>query len=190
MAPRTRTGGVSLAVVVTIVAIAFLGIAYTSNFRRSVTRQMQTLLHNMQIVDIAEAALTEVTQDQKLAVALNTPANIAKLKAAFTGGTMRGGVLFPADTDLVLAPDEVRRRLAADPRIRVGDVQVVPLQYRPNKERQRGMMRFVVGVTLTENQRVFAKRIAHDYEYSVSAGDDPGTLAFLFSKAPKAKIYP
>lgn len=190
MAPRARAGGVSLAVVVTIVAIAFLGIAYTSQFRRSVTRQLQTLLYSLQTVDIAEASLAEVTRTEKLTAALNTAGNIAKLRAAFTGGELRGGVLFPAPSGITLAPDEIRRRMAADPRISIGDVEVVPLQYRPDKQRQRGIMRFVVGVTLTENQRVFTKRIAHDYEYSVSAGDDPGSLSFLFSAAPKAKLYP
>lgn len=185
-----RSGNISLAIVVTLVSIIFLGIAATSTFRRSVTRQLQTLLFSLQIVDVAEAAITEVAQREKLLDHFNKEANKQLLAKAFREGEYRGGVVFPAKVGLEIEPKAIKERFKMDPRISIGNVQVIPLQYRVKRSQPVGTMRFLVGVTLSQGRQVFAKKVAADYEYTIFEGDDPGTLNLLISEAPKAKVYP
>lgn len=190
MPARTRRGGISLALVVTMVAIIFLGMAATSTFRRNVTRQLQTLLHHMLIVDVAEAAIAEVAKQEKLVEAFRDPTRLEALRRAFREGQYKGGILFPAQVPITIEPVAIKQRFSIDERVRIGDVELVPLQYQPNPMRQTGLMRFQVGVTMREGEREFARKVAADYEFSVFEGDIPGTLQFLLSRAPKAKVYP
>jgi hypothetical protein len=186
----SRSGNISLAIVVTLVAVVFLGIAATSTFRRSVTRQLQTLLFSLQIVDVAEAAITEVAQYEKLVKKFNEPAFRTEFAKAFRNGEYRGGVLFPAEIHLEIEPVTIKERFSLDPRIRIGNVKLIPLQYKIKRSQPVGLLRFVVGVTLTHGKHVFARKVGLDYEYTVFEGDDPGSLNLLISEAPKAKIYP
>lgn len=185
-----RSGNISLAIVVTLVAIIFLGIAATSTFRRSVTRQLQTLLFSLQIVDVAEAAITEVAQREKLLDFFNREVNKQEFARSFREGEFKGGVVFPAQVNLEMEPKAIKERFAMDPRILIGNVRLVPLQYKVKQTYPAGLLRFVVGVTLTQGRQVFAKKVALDYEYTIFEGDDPGTLNLLISEAPKAKVYP
>jgi hypothetical protein len=173
-----------------MVAIIFLGMAATSTFRRNVTRQLQTLLHHMLIVDVAESAIAEVAQQEKLVEAFRDPTRLDALRRAFREGEYKGGVLFPAEIPIAIEPAAIKQRYSVDERVRIGDVELIPLQYKPNPMRQTGLMRFQVGVTMKEGKREFARKVAADYEFSVFEGDDPGTLQFLLSRAPMAKVYP
>lgn len=196
---RRRRGGISLALVVTMVTIVFLGLSATSFFRRSVTRQLASLLYSLQIVDIAEAAINEVAQREKLDEYFRQPGKVDALAQAFKNGNYQGGVLFPpgaapgdtrAPVFLEIEPTAVKARFQDDERIRVGDVKMIPLQYRPTKARQVGLLRFVVGVSLEDGPRTFAKKVGADYEYSVFKDPATNELRFLLSLAPKAKVYP
>jgi hypothetical protein len=170
-----------------MVTVAFLGIAAISKFRSSVTRQVDGLIQNVRLVDLAEAALSEVANSTRLRQVYNQPGNKAALLAAFASGTITGGVLVPNGGAASVEPTLVRARLGVPGKVEFGSVEVRPVEYLPALN--KGRMRFTVVATVVAGPRTYRRTLAQDYEFALlDLGG--GNLGFLMPSAPVARLYP
>lgn len=173
-------------IVVTLVAVAFVGIMAVSTFRRNVTWQVDSLVQQARLQELGEAAIAEVAVAERISQAYRSPANLAAFGQALETGTLIAGVLVPQGGAIQIDPSEVRQRLGTAEGLTLGTVQVRPVEYLVS--RNLGRMRFQVEVEVQRQQRTLRRSLAQDFEFALL--DDGGQLGFLLAKAPSARLYP
>jgi hypothetical protein len=181
-----------------MIAIVFLGISASAYFRRNVTRQLERLIFNMDMVAIGEDAMSLISQDGRLGPNGNgkvqqfflEPANVAKLKDSFRRGEYKGGMLLPAPGDMWIPPTSIRDQYRDDPDIEIGDVRLIVTQYRPRVGKNWGVMRFIVKVSITKGQRTFEKKLARDHSFKLMDVNKDGLPEIFLSDTRMAKVFP
>lgn len=183
---KRRRRALALPVVVAMVTVAFIGVAAASYFRSGLLRQLDGLVEGVRLLDLAEAAISEVATRANLERAYGPGAGLETLKEAFSTGSYIAGVLEPNGGEASLAPARLRELHAGDERLEIGDVQVRPTEYIPS--RNRGRLRFRVRVRAEGALRTHTREVAQDFEFSLL--DAGGRPAFLLGSSPAARIYP
>lgn len=189
-APPRGRAGLAIPLVVALVLIAMISVAAMQTFRRGVTLQLDALLQSAYLQTVAEAALSEVADRDRLREVYAVPANLAALQAGYRQGTHRGGVLRPKDgAPVTVPPQETRARLAAErPEVEVGDVSIHHVEY--TYGRRRGVMRFHVAVAIESAGKRTSRRFVQDWQFNMhdlsNTGDGP--VVFALATAPDRRV--
>lgn len=183
-----RRRGLSIPIVVTLLAVVGMGLLAAAVFRQNVSRNLAALVRGARAVSVAEAAIAEVASRERLEAVFADPGARAQLAAALAGGTLAGGVLTPQPTAFEVAAGVVAEAYAADPSLELDAVRVLPLFYLPDPEAQKGVLRFLAVARAVAGDRTLEKQVAHDYEFTMYRDGD--RLRFLLARAPIRRMYP
>lgn len=180
----SRRGAVALAIVASLASVVFLGVSAASYFRRSVTRRLDALVQSGRLVDLAEAAISEVAHPRRLGELYGQPEVQAALEQAFTAGA--GRLILRPDVVVSAEASETRARLTAEPGVEVSPVTLRLVEYVPL--RNVGRLRLTVEVAVTTAVRRYARTLGMDYQ--VSFYESGGELKVRVPLEPLARLYP
>lgn len=182
---RSSRRGVAIAVVLTLLVVAFMGVAAVSYFRSNVTRNLEGQLYDLQLISMGESAIGEVADPARLTELYRGPAGEALLRS-FREGKLEGGVLTPSAAGVVeVVPALVREAFGDQPQVEIGAVRVQPMGYMVNLK--KGLLRFLVETRIRAPKRSFVRRLCQDHEFSLY--ETGGQLAVRISKVPSARVY-
>ena len=180
--------GLSIPIVVTLLAVVGMGLLAAAAFRQSVSRNLAALVRGARAVSVAEAAIAEVASRERLEAVFADPGARAQLAAALQGGTLEAGVLTPQPTAFEVAAGVVAEAYQDDPTLELDPVRVLPLFYYPDRQAQKGVLRFLATSRAVASGRTVEKQVAHDYEFTMYR--DGEVLRFLLARAPLRRMYP
>lgn len=172
---------------VAILTFLFLGVAALSFFRRGATRNLAALVHRLEALQIAEAAIAEVANPRQLQAIFDAGDGRSRLQAAIRDGRNEAGILYPAPLGLAVPAERLLALYAGDASLTIGEVRLQVMQYFPHPSSQKGVMRFTVEVGRTIGDRETSLVVAQDFEFSMYR-DGEDTLRFLVTLAPVRKV--
>lgn len=186
--PSGRRGTMTIylvALLVTCGAVVLFGI---STQRSQVTRQLASLGLSLRALDVAEAALQEISHQNFLQRVLGQEAARTTIETAISNGVHRGGVVHCADHILEVDPALVRASLDPARGIALQGASLRLLEYEPLNG--RGLMRYAV--TLNRRAGEGTRTLTYVQDFRVHAYDPGLGPDWMFSQefSPFARRYP
>ncbi len=187
MRRRPNRSGLSIPIVVTLLAVVAMGLFAAAMFRQNMTRNLAALVGGARIQSIAEAAIREVAASRKLTEVFSDTGAREQLAQAFQGGTNQGGTLTPSRVAFEIPAQLMASAYAQEPGVSLAPVKVIPLSYQPDRRSQKGKLRFLSRVQADLSGRTLKSEVIWDYDFTLFASGEE--LVFLLARAPSLRSY-
>lgn len=176
-----------MAIVGALLAFMILGVLAYTTYRRNASRNLAAVVHRMQAVAVASAAIAEVAEARILERTFADDGARNRLKDAFTGGHFVGGTLLPGAMDVQVPAETVARLNAGDTSLTLAPVKVRVVSYRPGLRLNQGVIRFTTTVEKSVAGRTTTVTVAEDYAFRMFERG-PDALGFLLTPAPLRRV--
>lgn len=173
------------ATLVTCAGVVLFGV---TTQRSQLTRQLAGLSRSLQALELAEAALREVSSPGAVRKLLERDGIREHLQSAIQEGTNSGGLVHCAERPLELDPAMVRAGLDPAAPVSLGPVQMTLTEYEPDTG--WGMLRFQVEVTRGRGTRARAARFVQDFRFHARNPGGGRPWVMTIERSPRSRRYP
>ena len=176
-----------MAIVGTLLAFMILGVLAYTTYRRSAARNLAAVIHRMQAVAVATAAIGEVADARVLETTFADGAARNRLADALANARLVGGTLLPAAMDVEVPAETTAGLYSSDGSLSVGSVRVRVVSYRPGLRTNQGVLRFTITVEKSMAERTTTVIVAEDWAFRLfERGEDQ--LGFQLGAAPLRRV--